>query len=276
LQSEFRTIMNTFLPLHSGSPARRAQRTLPALALLPLSSFAAAQLAQAAPQPRGGAQAQAGAGMKPVVVDAAGQRVVKALEKALRANISSPSGKVKLVIRPTARASQGYFSEISIVGRPAKVRKLQISEVDLRARGVRIDVGYLFSTGKVRTLNTKTSLRAVVTDADLTRLLAQGKRTRDMGLRVAYIGGDRMRVSGNLNYTLLNGPVTGVARLKLAADKKVNLDIVSLQLRGREVPGFLKNQLMGRVNPVIDYEDLPFRPQFRSITFKGNKATLSA
>jgi len=75
---------------------------------------------------------------------------------------------------------------------------------------------------------------------------------------------------------LINGPVEGLARLRLASNYKVNLDIISLKLRGVEVPGFVRNQLMNRVNPVINYEDVPFRPHFSGLSVQGNRATLRA
>jgi hypothetical protein len=241
------------------------------LALVAPALALASPLLRAAPQ----TPAKKSVASRPVV-DAAGQRVTAALNRALRSKVSAPGGQLNIAISPTARAREGYFSQVVISARPAQVRKLGISELDVRARNVRIDVQYLLKTGNVRTLSSQTSLRAVVTEDDLTRLLARGKRTKDMGLRVRYIDSNRMRVTGNLNYTLLNGPISGVARLRLGRDYKVYLDILSLQLRGVETPQFVKDNLAGRINPVIDYQDVPFRPQFRTVTVRGTRATLAA
>lgn len=172
------------------------------------------------------------------------------------------------------RSSQGYFKQISLVARPAHVRKLAVSELNLNALDVRIDVPALLNEGRVRTLESRTSLRAVVSEDDVTALLARGKSTREMGLRVRYNSDGSMRVSGNLNYPLLNGPVSGVARLRVSSDYKVNLDISSLKLRGAEVPSFVRQHLMSRVNPVIDYEDVPFRPRLSSLSVQGTRAIL--
>ncbi len=223
------------------------------------------------------AAAKAAALKTPVpLTDAQGWRVARALGEALRSRVSSPGGQLKLYIQPTMRSREGFFAQIAIAGRPAKVRKLQISELSLSSHDVQVDVPYLFSTGKVRTLSSRTSLRAVVTEDDVTQLLAQGKGTRDMGLRVRFNPDGSMRVSGRLNYTLLSGPVEGLARLRLTNDFKVNLDVISLKLRGVEVPGFVRRQLMSRVNPVINYEDVPFRPHFSGLSVQGTRATLRA
>jgi len=84
-----------------------------------------------------------------------------------------------------------------------------------------------------------------------------------------------MRIRGHLNYAFLSGPITGEARLRKTNDHNVYLDILSMQLRGVEVPGFVKDQLSNRINPVINYSTLPFNPPFRHLRVVGNKAILS-
>ena len=232
-------------------------------------------------QPKGSTTSAAKAGppakaapRKAPLTDAAGQNVARALERVLRARVSSGGGPLRLFIRPTMRSRDGYFKQISLVARPARVRKLAVSELSLNALEVRIDVPALLNEGRVRTLESRTSLRAVVSEDDVTALLARGKSTREMGLRVRYNADGSMRVTGNLNYPLLSGPVAGVARLRVTSDYKVNLDISSLKLRGAEVPGFVRQQLMDRVNPVINYEDVPFRPRLSSLSVQGTRAIL--
>ncbi len=208
-----------------------------------------------------------------VTLDAQGQKVTRALTRSLQNRISSPGGRLKLTVRPTARAGSGYFSEIRIEGRPAQLKKLRVSEFYLAARDVRVDVASLFREGKVRTLSSVTSLRAVVSEDDLTAMLAEGRHTRDMGLRVKY-NGTQINVTGNLNWTLINGPVSGVGMLRMAPGHKVYLDILSLKLRGVEVPGFIKDKFSAKVNPVINYEDLPFNPPFKGVRVVGTKAII--
>jgi len=211
----------------------------------------------------------------PVKLDAADQRVVTQVEAVLRKRIkSSNGGKINVRVVPTDRASEGYFSEIAVSGVSAKIKKVYISEVNLNAKNVQIDVPALFSENKIVTKKSTTALRAVITDADLTKMLAQGKNTADMKLNVKYEG-DHMRVTGNLNYMLLKGPVEGTAKLRQGADHKVFLDILSMKLRGTEIPAFMKNQFSNHINPVINYDDLPFNPPFKTIKVVGNKAFLS-
>lgn len=208
-------------------------------------------------------------------LDARDKKVTAQVESILRDLIKSPTGKPATIqISPNARASEGYFDRIVIKGAPLQFKKLYVSEFLLDARNVKVDVPALSSVRKIRTSRSTTTLRAVISEDDLTKMLRHSSGTKDMNLRVKYVG-DKMRVTGNLNYPLVNGPVTGVAKLRQGANHKVFLDILSLQLRGVEAPGFVKSQLSNRINPVIDYEDLPFHPPFKTLKVVGNKAYLS-
>jgi hypothetical protein len=209
-------------------------------------------------------------------LDAQDKRVTERLIELLGQNIKQPSGaKINLVVTPSARASEGYFSRIVMSGSPVQIKKkLRVSEFSLDARNVRVDVGALWGVSKVRTLQSQTKLRAVITEDDLTQLLGRGKHTKGMNLKVKYLG-NKMRVTGNLNYALLSGPVDGIGTLRLAPGNQIHLDITSLKLRGVEAPGFVKNKLMGHINPVIEYQDVPFNPPFKSVKVEGNKAIIS-
>ena len=95
---------------------------------------------------------------------------------------------------PTRGASEGYFDRISIRGAPLRFKKLYVSEFALDARNVKVDVAALSSLKKIRTSRSTTSLRAVISEDDLTKMLASGKSTKAMGLKVKYVG-DKIRVT---------------------------------------------------------------------------------
>ncbi len=205
--------------------------------------------------------------------EAANRRVTAKLEAVLRERVSGPAGNLKLLIKPTSRAAEGYFDEIRIESSPIKLKKMRMSTFFLDARHVQIDVKRLFENHKVDTLAAQTVVKAGISEDDLTDLLAQGKSTKDMGLKVKYQG-DKMSVSGTLNFPLLNGPIDGIGKLRLAPGHKVYLDILSLKLRGVETPQFVKSQLENRLNPVIDYKDVPFSPPLKGVVVNGTMATI--
>ena len=215
---------------------------------------------------------QAAPAVKP---DAGGQRVTNRVEELLRGVIKSQDGHpLSVQLSPTARASQGYFSDVKIAGGATRLKSLFVSQFQLHSQNVQVDVPALYSIGKVKTLRAQTQMRVIISEDDLTKMLAAGKSTKDMKLKVKYVG-DKMRVTGVLNFPFLNGPIAGVAKLRQTPDHNVYLDILSMQLRGVEAPGFVKNQLSNRINPVVNYATVPFNPPFRSLKVVGNKAYLS-
>jgi hypothetical protein len=209
----------------------------------------------------------------------ADKKVAQQVEKILRKRVSSPNKDLKLVVRPTSRSREGYFSEIVIEGKPVQIKKLKVSEFSLHAKDVRISVAGL-KDEKIRTLESKTLFHAVVTEDDLTQMFARGRHTRGMGLTAKYLKdpthGDVLQISGNWKWTLFNGPVTGVGKLRVTRDNQVYADIISLKLNGAEVPGFIKTKFSDSLNPVLDYNDVPFQPRFRSLTVQGSKAILNS
>ena len=209
-------------------------------------------------------------------VNSYGHYVTNVLRNVLESKVSSPGGNLDLEIQPTAKADQGYFSDVVISGSPVQIKHLRVTELQLHATGVRVDVPFLLANRKVNTLQSTTTLRAVVTEDDLTAMLAQGKATSTMGLKVKYIGGDQVRVAGNWQMSWFSGPIVATGRLKLVPGHKVNAEIDSLKLNGAEVPQFVKDKFMEKINPVIDYQDVPFQPKFKGLKVVGNKAILWA
>jgi hypothetical protein len=206
------------------------------------------------------------------------RQVTAELTKFLRGKVTSQNGNLQLRVKPGARADLGQFSEIFMAGRSVQVKKkLQVTEFTMRARNVQISVPHLLrgDDKELHTFRSTTSLRAVITERDLTTSLARGKRSASMGLRVKYLG-DRIYVSGNWQMGWLNGPVAGTGKLRLAPDHKVYFDIISMKLNGAEVPAFIKTRFSQNINPLIDSDDLPFLPVFRTLKMQGTRAILTS
>ena len=157
-------------------------------------------------------------------LDAQDKQVTARVEKIIRQNITSPSNNLKIIVKPTARADQGYFSEIVIDGQPAQMKKLRLAELSIHSRNVQIDMTKL-TTGKIQVVKSQTQFRAVITESDLTAMLSKGRRTAQMGLVVKYgkdaQNADVLRVSGNWAWSWFSGPVTGVGKLRVSGDNKV-------------------------------------------------------
>lgn len=208
---------------------------------------------------------------------AADKKVAQQVEAILRARVSSPNKSLKMVVKPTSKSRDGYFSEVIVEGKPVQIKKLSVSEFSLRAKDVRISLAGL-KEQKIRTLQSNTRFHAVVTEDDLTQMFARGKHTRAMALKVKYLKdpnyGDVIQVSGNWKWTWFSGPVIGVGKLRVTKENQVYADILSLKLNGSEVPTFVRNKFSSSLNPVLDYDDVPFQPRFRTLTVQGKKAIL--
>ena len=203
------------------------------------------------------------------------QNVSDALKSALKDVISSPGGNMVVKVTPNSKTAQGYFAEVYIAARPAKIKRRQFSELVLRARNVRLDVGKLMK-GHIKTLSSQTTLRAVVTEAELTQALAKGQDSADKGLRVKFTGNGQVRVTGIWKWSWFSGPMDAVGKLRLGSYYTVVADIASLKLNGRLVPPGVRNKFQEKINPLLDYKDLPFRPPFKSLSFSGSKAIITA
>ncbi len=207
------------------------------------------------------------------------QVVTSQLRSFLSRRISSPTGKMTLQIKPAPRADLGYFNEVFIAGAPLKIKKLRVSDFSLRARNVHIDPSALLrlKDRDIRTFSAQTSARAVISEDDLTWMFSQGNTSKSMGLRAKFIG-NQIRVTGDWNWGWLSGPVSVLGTLQLVKSgggNQVFCNISSLKLNGSEVPGFLRNKFSDQLNPLISYDQLPFKPNIRSLSFQGTKAILS-
>ncbi len=201
------------------------------------------------------------------------------LKRFLTRRISSPSGKMTLVIKPSARVDLGYFNDVYIAGSPLLIKKLRVSDFSLHARNVHLSTNAILREDHrdIVTYAAQTAARAVISEDDLTWMFSQGKSSRDMNLRAKFIG-NQIRVSGNWNWGWFNGPVIvqgTLHLLKSSGGNQVWCDITSLKLNGAEVPGFIKNKFSEQLNPLISYDDLPFKPNIRTLTFHGSKAIIT-
>jgi hypothetical protein len=180
---------------------------------------------------------------------------------------------VKIV--PGPRAAQGIFQEVYVSAIPAQIKKRRFSELVLNARNVKMEMAPL-SKGKLETISSQTKLRAVVTESELAQALARGRESADKNIRVKFQNNGTVRVTGDWRWGWFSGAVDAIGKLKLGPNYTVVADISTLKLNGATVPAPLKNKFQERINPLIDYKDLPFRPPFKGLQFIGSKAYISA
>ena len=203
------------------------------------------------------------------------QKVTSELTRILKKRIKSPGGTLQIKIVPGERADLGYFKEIFIDAKPAQIKKLHFSSMVMRARNVRISPAALLNDRSITTLASQTTLRAVITEDEVTAALSKGKESAEKDLKVKFEG-DRVRVTGRWKMSWFSGPMEAVGKLRLGSGHTVVADIETLKLNGANVPAAVKNKFSEKINPLIDYNQLPFRPPFKALRFSGAKAIISA
>ena len=257
-----------------------SRRSVGAFAIL--ASLGIASVGRAATTSKPAAKPAAKPQVKPALTPAQQKRAAKvtaSLTRFLNRRISSPSGKMKLVVKPAARADLGFFNDVYIAGSPLLIKKLRVSDFSLHARNVHLSPNALLRPDDrdIVTFKSQTAARAVISENDLTWMFAQGNSSKSMNLRAKFIG-NQIRVAGDWSWGWFSGPVIvqGTLRLmKNGGGNQVWCDITSLKLNGAEVPAFLKNKFSEKLNPLISYDELPFKPNIRTLTFHGNKAIIT-
>src|SRR5690606_2188059 len=112
------------------------------------------------------------------------------------------------------------FQEVYISAKPAAIKKRNFSELVMRARNVRLDVGQLMK-GELETLSSQTSLRATITEGELTSALARGQGSADKKLRVKFSNTGQVRVTGLWNWGWFSGPMEAIGKLRLGPNYTV-------------------------------------------------------
>ncbi len=97
-----------------------------------------------------------------------------------------------------------------------------------------------------------------------------------MKLKVKFSDTGQVRVTGLWKWSWFSGPMEAIGKLRLGPNYTVVADVQTLKLNGANVPPAAKNRFQERINPLIDYRDLPFRPPFKSLKFSAGKAFITA
>ncbi|MBI3922597.1 MAG: DUF2993 domain-containing protein [Armatimonadetes bacterium] len=209
-----------------------------------------------------------------------GDRVLHALEQHVRARISNPenpkAAEIKIVPYDSeASTAKGRFKTIIVRSSPAKIKHVPIEEINLRADDVTIDVDQLLKKDDLDTKKSgKTTVEGTVSADNLNALFAGGKATHDMNLKARFEDG-KVKISGYWKLFMFKGPIQTVGRLILTKKNTLDFEMDSLKINNREAPKSVKDQFMERLNPVVQFDDIPFRPKITTLTFKGDKVFVS-
>lgn len=207
-------------------------------------------------------------------------QVVEALEKSLRKFIVNPSASgavtIKILPQSTAATTKGRFKEVEIRSEPAKIKgKIPLEEINLTARDVVVEVDRLLKEGDIATTSVgDTTLRAVFSEEGLTSMLSRGKSTRDMNMKVKFLD-SKVHVTGNWKLWVFKGPFETTGALWAQNKRYLNIKLETLKINRREAIPAMKTKFEETVNPLVDFEDLPFKPKVKSLRFQDNLCIVS-
>jgi len=206
--------------------------------------------------------------------------VVEKVENKIRSRFTNPENpkqaEIKIIpYENEALTAQGRLKTVVIRSTPAMIKKVPAEQISMRADDVRIDVKRLLKEDDLVTISTaRTEVEAIISESNLDALFARGRHTKDMKLKTKFEDG-KVRISGYWKLFMFKGPIETVGRLVITPDNNLNYELDSLKLNDREAPASVKKQFMQRLNPVVEFNDLPFKPRIRSIKFKGDKVYVS-
>ncbi|MCS7224769.1 MAG: hypothetical protein NZ959_09480 [Armatimonadetes bacterium] len=206
-------------------------------------------------------------------------KVATALEQHLRALIVNPSSKngvqLEILTRSPADADQGRFQLISISSAPAQIKGVFLREFRGRVVDAVIDVPALLQRGKLRTLRAQESVVDGILDGEaLEKMFALGKSTKPMKIKVEVLDGV-VKLTGVLTLIGINNPFEALCRV-VPSPEGLNVIIDELRVNGIPAPAIIRSRLEKKINPVVNRDEIPFSPEFRSIRFKDGLIYVSS
>ena len=140
----------------------------------------------------------------------------------------------------------------------------------------KVDVEKLMKENDLEFVSAKSqSIHAVATPEDFSFMLAKGKDTKHMKLRVKF-GDNKIHVTGNWKLYVFQGPMDLVGKFRLRNSEQVDLIVDSLKINDRSAPPSVIRQFEEKLNPLMDTSDFPFRPKLRTVKIEGQHLILSS
>lgn len=176
--------------------------------------------------------------------------------------IRSKSEVEKLQIKIVPFASdywtqRGRFKAIVVSADKLTRKHISIRNVSIKAYDVTLNIDKLYSKGDVETTSRKkTILAARVYKNDLNKLLAKKKSTI-RNLQVEFEN-NKLVFTGKYRF---GAKLRLVGALKIEKHRQVNFVPTAASLNGIPLPAGPLRQVLGKLNPLIDFYELPLRPK---------------
>lgn len=163
---------------------------------------------------------------------------------------------------------RGRFKAIVVSADKISRKGVNIRKIYIKAFDVTLDIAKLYEEGDIETTSRRnTVLAARVYKSDLNKLLAK-KKSAIKNLHVEFQD-NHLVVTGK--YRLLFGhSLRMVGILKILDHRQINFVPTSASVNGIPLPAGPLRGVLSKLNPLVDFAELPLRPKVDKIEIHDN------
>lgn len=201
-----------------------------------------------------------------------GAQVERRIERGIEQELPTVIGPARSysvdVTGPSSQLARGQLDTLRIVGEDVHLPTgLQLARLEVFARDVRFD-----PNRQVLTSVGLTEFTAIMTQEQLNQYL---RRTYpDVPELRAELQNGFIRISAAPGVAGARVGITADAGLQIRNQRQVMVDIRRITVAGVAAPGFARDYIENRVNPVFDAADLGYDARIRTLSVRPNALTM--
>ena len=197
------------------------------------------------------------------------RKIENGIARAMPEKIGRAKSYTVKVSGSTPAMIRGRMSGVEITGEEVRLAKgFTVARLDVSLKDLVVDT----HTQEIKRC-ASAGYSATVSEGELGRYLA--KRYRDIpGLEVT-LARDCAHVVANPGLAGVTVTVSADAALKVIKGRKLALEIIRIDVAGLPTPGFAREFIEGRINPIFDAADLGFDAKIDSVRIDPGSLTIT-
>lgn len=176
--------------------------------------------------------------------------------------------EIKFYPTPQSKLAQGFFQRIDVRTRKAKVKVLKIEEGNFRFKGLTIKLANLYRDGRLR-IDTvdDTDFYFKISEKSINDAVFEKKLPlRNPKLQILP---GQLYFRASFKTLFFKSHVETKGRLEVRNKTKIYFYPDRLKLNSLPIPGFVKNSLTHKINPIIDLDDFSLVSNVDSIKLEN-------
>ena len=196
------------------------------------------------------------------------EAIGKRLKLALKRYFKEPE-EFDVLIYPTDRAKVplGFFSRVDVKFKRTKIKVLEVEEGSIQIYGLRINLPSLYrdKTIRIRSLD-KTKFHFKIKEEALNEAIA--KKNLPVHNAQLSIHPGKIAFTASFRTLFIKSHVETKGRLEVEDKTKIKFHPDRLKLNRVPIPGFVKQAISKKINPILDLDDFEFIDSIDSIELK--------